>query len=129
LPLLYRQAQVLVLPSVGQTCYGRTVRVSELLGLVVLEAMASGTPVVCSRIGGLPEIVENGVTGFLVEPGDRAGLHERLSELLGNPVLARRMGTNARERVLERFTWQACADRCLAVYQALLHAPVDTGRG
>ena len=129
LPLLYRQAQVLVLPSVGQTCYGRTVRVSELLGLVVLEAMASGTPVVCSRIGGLPEIVEDGVTGFLVEPGDLKGLHERLSELLGNPVLARRMGANARERVLESFTWQACADRCLARYQALLQAPEYSGQG
>ena len=53
LPALYRRAAVLVLPSVERSCYGRTIRVSELLGLVVLEAMASGTPVICSRTGGL----------------------------------------------------------------------------
>jgi glycosyltransferase involved in cell wall biosynthesis len=119
LPVLYRQAAVLALPSVQRTCYGRAVRVSELLGLVVLEAMASGTPVVCSRIGGLSEVVEHGSTGFLVEPGNVAELKERLAELLGNPVLARRMGRNARELVLERFTWDACAERCLAAYSEL----------
>lgn len=134
LPALYRQASVLVLPSVERTCYGRTIRVSELLGLVVLEAMASGTPVIASRIGGLPEVVDDGVTGFLVEPGNVAELRERLSQLLGDRALARRMGQAARERVLERFTWRACAERCLAAYEALLHPPardrpvLDSGR-
>jgi glycosyltransferase involved in cell wall biosynthesis len=116
LPALYRQAAVLALPSVHRTCYGRDVLVSELLGLVVLEAMASGTPVVCSRLGGVVEIVQHGITGFLVKPGDVDELHERLAELLGNPERARRMGRNARELVRERFTWRACAERCLAAY-------------
>ena len=116
LPALFRRAAVLALPSVHWTCYGRFVPVSELLGLVVLEAMASGTPVVCSRIGGLPEIVEHGVTGFLVEPGDVDELRERLAEVLGDSRLATRLGRNARERALERFTWRACAERCLAAY-------------
>jgi glycosyltransferase involved in cell wall biosynthesis len=120
LPALYRQAAVLALPSVHRTCYGREIRVSELLGLVVLEAMASGTPVVCSRLGGLVEVVQHGVTGFLVEPGDVAELRERLAELLQNPILARRMGRNARELVLARFTWRACAERCLAAYGELV---------
>lgn len=120
LPSLYRQAEVVALPSVQRTCYGREVRVSELLGLAVLEAMASGTPVVCSRLGGLPEVVEHGVTGFLVEPGDVRELRERLAALLSNPALARRIGRNARELVLDRFTWQACAERCLSVYEELL---------
>jgi glycosyltransferase involved in cell wall biosynthesis len=120
LPSLYRQTAVLVLPSVHRTCYGRDVRVSELLGLVVLEAMASGTPVVCSRLGGLSEVVQHGVTGFLVEPGNIAELRERLAELLHNPALARRLGRNARELVLERFTWRACAERCLASYAELV---------
>ena len=119
LPALYRQAAVLVLPSVRQTCYGRSVEVSELLGLVLLEAMASGTPVVASAVGGVPEIVEHGVTGFLVEPGNVVELGERLEELLWNGALAARMGRRARELVLERFTWQACAERCLSAYGEL----------
>lgn len=125
LPSAYRQAAVLALPSVHRTCYGRAVRVSELLGLVVLEAMASGTPVVCSRLGGLPEIVQHGVTGYLVEPGDVGELRERLAELLADRALAARMGRRARELVLERFTWRACAERCLVVYQELLRPPQD----
>ncbi len=120
LPSLYRQAAVLVLPSVHHTCYGREIPVSELLGLVVLEAMASGTPVVCNRLGGLPEVVQHGLTGFLVEPGNVAELRERLAELLRDPPLVRRLGRNARALVLERFTWQACAERCLAAYTELV---------
>jgi glycosyltransferase involved in cell wall biosynthesis len=116
LPTWYRTAAVFVLPSVERTCFGREVRVSELLGLAVLEAMASGTPVVASRLGGLPEIVEDGVTGFLVPPGDIVGLGERVAQLLADPGLARRLGRRAREVVCERFTWQAVALRCLEAY-------------
>lgn len=117
---LYRRARVLVLPSVEQTCYGRRIAVSELLGLAVIEAMASGTPVVCSRVGGVPEVVEDGVTGFLVPPGDTGALGDRLGALLGDPGGAERMGRRARELVLERFTWAACAQRCLDAYTEVL---------
>jgi glycosyltransferase involved in cell wall biosynthesis len=120
LPALYRAAQVLVLPSVHRTCYGRAVRISELLGLALLEAMASGTPVIASRLGGLPEVVEHGVTGFLVEPGDAAELRERIEEVTRDRRLAARLGQNAREHVLARFTWQACAERCLEAYAELV---------
>jgi glycosyltransferase involved in cell wall biosynthesis len=120
LPALYRGAQVLALPSVELTCYGRKIAVSELLGLAAIEAMASGTPVVASRVGGLPEVVEHGVTGFLVEPGNIAELRWRLAQVLGDRRLAKRMGRNARERFLQTFTWQACADRCLAAYSELV---------
>jgi glycosyltransferase involved in cell wall biosynthesis len=120
LPALYRQAQVVALPSVHRTCYGRDVAVSELLGLAALEGMASGAPVVASRIGGLPEVVADGVTGFLVEPGNVAELRARLTELLADRRLAERLGRNGRERVLETFTWEACAARCLAAYSELL---------
>lgn len=120
LPALYRVAQVVALPSVELTCYGRKVAVAELLGLAAVEAMASGTPVVASRLGGLPEVVEHGVTGFLVEPGNIAELRWRLAQILDDPGLAKRMGRNARERFLETFTWQACADRCLAAYSELV---------
>jgi glycosyltransferase involved in cell wall biosynthesis len=116
LPVLYRSAQVFVLPSVEQTCYGKHVAVSELLGLSLLEAMASGTPVIASAVGGVPEIVRDGLTGFLVSPGDVGALRDRLSMLLGDPALAHRLGANARTHVLERFTWERVAERCLQAY-------------
>jgi glycosyltransferase involved in cell wall biosynthesis len=109
----------MVIPSVERTCYGRDIRVSELLGLVALEAMASGTPVIASHVGGLPEVVQDGVTGFLVPPGDVPALHDRLDQLLRDPALAHRLGQNSRELVLERFTWAKVAERCLAAYESL----------
>jgi glycosyltransferase involved in cell wall biosynthesis len=119
LPGLYRRAAVLALPSVDRTCYGRHVPVSELLGLTALEAMASATPVIASRIGGLAEVVVDGETGFLVEPGDLAGLQDRLRLVLSDRGLAARLGANARDLVLQRFTWRACAERCLTAYGTL----------
>lgn len=115
----YRQALVVVIPSVNRTCYDRPVLVSELLCLVALEAMASATPVLASRIGGLPEVVIDGATGVLVEPGDVAALGESLRELVTAPRLARSLGEAGREHVSERFTWSACAARCLAAYADL----------
>lgn len=120
LPELHRRAAVFALPSVDRTCYGRPVAVPELLGLSALEAMASGTPVVASRIGGVPEVVTDGETGFLVDPGDVGALHDGLAMLLADGRLARRMGDAARAAILDRFTWQACARRCLAAYRELV---------
>ena len=119
---LFRRAVALVLPSVERTYYGRTIAVSELLGLVALEAMASGTPVIASRLGGVPEVVEDGETGFLVPPGDEIALRERLETLLGDPARAARLGARARERVLAQWTWEQCAERCLAAYRELVPA-------
>ncbi|HEX6237237.1 MAG TPA: glycosyltransferase family 4 protein [Acidimicrobiales bacterium] len=120
LPALHRTAAVFVLPSVDRTCYGRPVGISELLGLSVLEAMASATPVVASRVGGVPEVVDDGETGFLVEPGDVDALHDRIATVLADRGLARRLGDNARSAVTARFTWQACARRCVAAYRELV---------
>jgi glycosyltransferase involved in cell wall biosynthesis len=120
LPGLHRRAAVFVLPSVDRTCYGRPVAISELLGLSVLEAMASATPVVASRIGGVPEVVVDGETGFLVDPGDVGALSDRIASLVSDHRLARRLGDNARAAVTERFTWQACARRCVAAYRELV---------
>ncbi len=101
------------------TCYGKPLAISELLGLSVLEAMACGTPVVASRLGGLREVVRDGETGFLVEPGDVAGLRARLEQLLASPSLVRDMGDNARQLAVEQFTWDACARRCLEAYASV----------
>ena len=113
---LYRRAAVVCLPSVQVTCYGRNVGISELLGLAAIESMASGTPVICSRLGGLAEVVRHGETGFLVQPGDIGELRDRIAMVLADRRLARRLGDNARLLALEQFTWQACAQRCLAAY-------------
>jgi glycosyltransferase involved in cell wall biosynthesis len=123
LPLILRRARVFVLPSVSETCYGRRIALPELLGLAVLEAMASATPVICSRLGGLPEVVSDGETGCLVPPGDVAALADRLAALLADPARAERMGRMARQAVLERFTWAAVAQRCLAAYEELVTGP------
>lgn len=113
---LYRRAAVVCLPSVRVTCYGRRVAISELLGLAAIEAMASGTPVVCSGLDGLAEVVGHGETGFHAEPGNVAELRDRIAMVLADRRLARQLGDNARQLALERFTWQACAQRCLAAY-------------
>jgi glycosyltransferase involved in cell wall biosynthesis len=125
LPRLMRRHAVLVLPSVERTCFGREVRVSELLGLTVIEAMASGTPVVCSRTGGVAEVVADGATGCLVPPGDVDALRDRLATLLHDRSLRERLGRNAREVALEHFTWDQCARRCLESYEELLAARGD----
>ena len=120
LPGLYRSATVVAMPSVNVTCYGKTHAVSELLGLTAIEAMACATPVVASNVGGLPEVVVDGETGYLVEPGDVAALSDRLAELIANPRRAREMGAAARRRVLTQFTWEQVARRCLAVYREIV---------
>jgi glycosyltransferase involved in cell wall biosynthesis len=79
--------------------------------------------VVASRLGGLAEVVVDGETGFLVPPGDTAALGDRLARLVGDRRLAARLGANARDHVLQRFTWRACAERCLAAYQQLSRSP------
>lgn len=119
LPALYRAARVVVLPSVHETCYGTRVAISELLGLSLLEAMASGTPVIASRVGGLPEVVADGDTGFVVPPGDVDALRARLEDVLGDDRLRAEMGDRARTHVVERFTWAACAERCLGAYERM----------
>jgi colanic acid/amylovoran biosynthesis glycosyltransferase len=93
-----RQAAMLVLPSI-RTATGRI----EGLGMVILEAAASGVPVIGSDIGGIPEAVVDGQTGFLVPGRDIDALALRIGQLLDNPDLRRRMGGAARAMVEHKF--------------------------
>ena len=115
----YRRALCLVLPSVYRSAGGEETKVPELLGQTLLEAMACGTPVVCTRVASMPEVVEDGKTGFIVEPGDREGMQARLRWLASHPTEAAAMGAEGRRVVLERFQWPQVVQRCLDAYAVI----------
>ena len=94
--------------------------VYEPLGIVNLEAMACATAVVGSRVGGIPEVVDDGVTGLLVPPGDPVPLSDALNALLRDPVRAARMGEAGRERAVDEFSWDAVAAQTAELYAELL---------
>jgi D-inositol-3-phosphate glycosyltransferase len=104
---LYALAEVCVVPSH-----------TESFGLVALEAQASGTPVVATAVGGLVDVVEDGVTGFLIEGRDPTAFAGRIGELLESPTLRERMGTAARERAA-RYTWDRSVERLLGLYDCV----------
>jgi glycosyltransferase involved in cell wall biosynthesis len=106
----YRAAGMFVFPSV---CH-------EAFGMPILEAMACQVPVVATRSGGIPEIVEDGKTGLLVERGDAAALAVAILHLLANEDLRQTMGKAARQRVLERFGWERVAGELFCRYEGML---------
>lgn len=100
LPDLYREMDIVVVPSTW----------IEPFGITALEGMASGLPVIASRIGGLAQTTEHEVTGFLTEPGDPVSLAEALRRLIGDPALRQRMGQAGRDRVLQQYDWNRILD-------------------
>ncbi len=115
----YADSRMLVLCSV---CY-------EGFPMVIVEGMAAAKPVICSRIGGLPEIVEDGVTGLLFEPGNAGDLAEKIRHLWDHPDLCRKMGRAGREKMLQEYSVQTYYDRLMATYErALGFVANDHGR-
>ncbi|MEU0912434.1 glycogen synthase [Streptomyces althioticus] len=118
--------QMLPRPEVIQLLTHATVfacpSVYEPLGIVNLEAMACGTAVVASRVGGIPEVVDHGRTGLLVDVDDgfEAGLTRALDAVLGDPDTARAMGEAGRERAVTEFGWDAVARRTAGLYEEIL---------
>ncbi|MEU6597474.1 glycogen synthase [Streptomyces flaveolus] len=96
--------------------------VYEPLGIVNLEAMACGAPVVASRVGGIPEVVDDGRTGLLVDVDDdfESGLARALDTVLGDPDAARRMGEAGRARAVGEFGWDAVARRTAGLYEEIV---------
>lgn len=103
----YERAAVVCCPSLR-----------EGFGVACLEAMAHGRPVVASAVGGLLDLVEDGVTGLLVPPGDQQALRAALERLLGDPGLRTRMGAAGRERARERYSWETATTATVAAYGA-----------
>jgi glycosyltransferase involved in cell wall biosynthesis len=112
----YRRASCIVLPSVYRDMYGGETRIPELLGQTLLEGMACGLPAVCTAVASLPEIVRDGVTGFVVPPNDPESIGRALRWFDDHPNGAAAMGQAGRARVVATFTWQDVVDRCLDAY-------------
>jgi glycosyltransferase involved in cell wall biosynthesis len=115
LPSAYNAADVFVFPSEWE----------EPFGIPVVEAMASGLPVVGTRSGGIVESIEHGSTGFLVDRGDSKALAEALTRLILDPDLRESMGRNGRERAASRFSWDCTATALLSLYESLNHRSLN----
>jgi glycosyltransferase involved in cell wall biosynthesis len=124
----YRIARAVVLPSLLHPRIGPPAPKSELLGLTLLEAMASGTPTICTRTGGMPEVVADGVSGIVVEPHDALGLTAAITALTRPNRAWAAMAAAARARAVENFTWRAVAQRCLGCYADLATVAVPPSR-
>ena len=107
LPAVLAHADLLVLPSLY-----------EELGTVLLEAMQAGLPIVASKTGGIPDVIEDGVNGLLVPPGNPEALAHAIDRLLADRDLAYRLSEGARERGKD-YDWEVLAERVLAVYRGV----------
>ncbi|MDX6486244.1 MAG: hypothetical protein QOF43_1397 [Gaiellaceae bacterium] len=105
----YEAIDVLLLPSAN-----------EGTPVSVIEALAAGRPAVATNVGGVPDVIRDGVDGFLVEVGDTAGLAMRLSELARDPGLRAQMGAEGRARMLERYAVERLVDDVDELYRSLL---------
>lgn len=111
-PRVYARADVAVFPSVW----------NEPFGMVIVEAMASGVPVVATRGGGIPEFVDDGSSGLLVQRGDAGELADAILRLLKDPDLRRSMSRAGRQ-VAERLTWDRAADNLYSILQGPTATP------
>jgi teichuronic acid biosynthesis glycosyltransferase TuaC len=114
IPEWLRACDIFVLPSD-----------SEGLPCAMLEAMSSARPVVATRVGGIPEAMENGKTGYLVEKGDRSGLREALDRLLADPAKSREMGCCGRETVVKHFSWDKNAEEHSRLYLDVIERRIE----
>jgi glycosyltransferase involved in cell wall biosynthesis len=101
---------------------------TEGMPTAVLESLAAGVPVVATAVGGTPEVLEDGVHGYLVPPGDPAALARRMADLLRLGSARRDMGQRGRQRIHDHFTFPAQAARYLDLFERLLHSRRSPGR-
>lgn len=121
LPAIYGSCDLFVAPSRF-----------EPFGMIYLEAMACGRPVVACRTGGVPEIVVHGETGLLVEPGDAGALCAAMDQVLADPAYRRQLGKAGRRHMLARFSNRVIAERTVNVYRGAIrnfHEQVSVALG
>jgi len=109
LKALYSACDIFVLPSF-----------EEGHGITLTEAMASGKPLIGTKVGGIPAQIKDGWNGFLVEPGNERQLAEKIKYLIDNPEERERMGKNSRKLAREEFDWEKIAERYLKVYEEVV---------
>jgi glycosyltransferase involved in cell wall biosynthesis len=115
---LYRRAWATVLPSVYQDCYGHGYNAPELMGYSLLESMACGTPAIASRVGGMPEFIRMGETGFVFDSRDE--LTTYLRRLADDPALVERIGQSARATVEREYDLRVVGAKMISLYERLL---------
>jgi glycosyltransferase involved in cell wall biosynthesis len=112
---LYTSSHLFVLPSLY----------CESFGITLLEAMASGRPIVASNVGGIPEVVEDGVTGLLFRRGDAQDLADKIIKVLNDNKLAQTLAFNARKLVKERYSWTVIASKVEDLYEKTLNSRIQ----
>jgi L-malate glycosyltransferase len=100
----------------------------ESFGLAALEAMSCGVPVVASSVGGIPEVVVDGATGYLARAGDVSAMADRVLQLVSDPAIWAAFSRRARERTIERFQLAPAIDAYEALYRRVLEKPRTTRR-
>ena len=105
----FRGARMLVIPSI---CY-------EMCPLVISEAMSHGLPVISSRIGGLPELVKEGITGRLFEPGDSTELAMQITQLWDDPAACVRLGEAGRVKAIREYGEETYSERLMSLYEVV----------
>jgi len=113
----YAESDIFVLPAVVDS-RGDT----EGLGVVLLEALAYERPVIASRAGGIPDIVIDGETGWLSDPGDSEVLARRILDVISDPDEARRVAAQGKRRAEARFSWERILEETTAVYSSAVEA-------
>jgi glycosyltransferase involved in cell wall biosynthesis len=105
MPSVYRTIDIFALPSLN-----------EGLPMTLLEAMAASRPIIATRVGAVPKVIADGITGLLVDPADESSLANAMSQLLSDPDLCRRLGQRAREHVERHYTAATMVERYRELY-------------
>ncbi len=116
MPFALAAADIVVVPSLWD----------EPFGTIVVEAMASGTPVIAYRSGGIPESIEQNITGILVDKEDIAGLADAILFLHQNPQVRNRMSIAAKQRASDRFTWEIASRKINLIYEFALSKSISS---
>lgn len=116
---IYRKDQARISLPRSQTGSGPSLCL-EAFGLVVIEAMSHGVPVIASRTGSLSEVVDDGLNGLLFEPGNARDLAEKIAYLWNRPSKCREMGGAGREKASKEYSENVYYDRLMAVYMSAI---------